>query len=229
MLHGGEEQLYMKSREVISTQKDLQLCVYALESTLDLLNSFRLIIVKDDDYKLIQVLAIRLFNDFASSFKLMMSGYYQVGGMGLRDALETIFLIDFFSSNLKAVSVWRNATSKERKTQFKPVKIREALDKRDGLTNFKRAQAYEMLSELATHPTMWGFSMLQPKGGDIHMGPFVDPTALKASLEELSKLVMQGGEVICRFIPPETQTSFSSFEDFMKIKNIWLREFYKTS
>src|SRR5690606_20336660 len=105
------------------------------------------------------------------------SGYYQTSAMVMRDALETAFLVDFFSSDQASVSKWRMATEKERRKLFKPVKIREALDNRDGFTGQKRAKAYELLSELATHPSMWGFSMLRNRDGNIYLGPFFDPTA----------------------------------------------------
>jgi hypothetical protein len=64
------------------------------------------------------------------------------------------------------------------------VKIREALDKRDGDTRMRRAEQYRRLSELASHATWRGFAMTTQQGFG-ELGPFVEPINLKAWLHEM--------------------------------------------
>ena len=116
---------------------------------------------------------MRMFNAFASSIKLVMSGYYQKGGMIMRDILETVVSYRFLPHDRPAITRWRFAEKGERMKSFSPVRIREALDKRDGNTEKKRAELYEMFSELAGHPNMKSAMMLRPKGtDDAYIGPF---------------------------------------------------------
>ena len=52
-----------------------------------------------------------------------------------------------------------------RRELFDPVKIRQALDKRDGDTQLlRRAEQYRKLSELASHATWRGFTMTTRQG-----------------------------------------------------------------
>jgi hypothetical protein len=39
------------------------------------------------------------------------------------------------------------------------------------------------------------------KDGDIFTGPFMEPTVLRAGLEEMEKLSVQAGEILCDFLP----------------------------
>ena len=74
--------------------------------------------------------------------QLMVSGYYQCAAMIMRDLLETAFLLGFFRHNPGTISVWRTKNDAIRKKVFAPVKIRVALDEKDGFTEKKRAAAY---------------------------------------------------------------------------------------
>ena len=83
---------------------------------------------------------------------------------------------------------------------FSPLRVREALDKRDGFTDKKRAEIYKLFSELAGHPNMKSAYMLRPdKDGDAVIGPFVERTALEAVLSEMERLAVQLGEVLIAF------------------------------
>jgi hypothetical protein len=137
-------------------------------------------------------LGFGFFNGLASAFRLMTSGYFQTAAMLQRDLLETIFLLDFLRSNPAKVATWRAADEDVRRKQFGPVKIRIALDKRDGFRGKKREQTYKLCCELAAHPTYNGFRMLAPKGAGAHCGPFLDEPTLKALVAEHAKLALQG-------------------------------------
>lgn len=106
----------------------------------------------DEDLKVIQLFGMRMFNAFATSLKLILSGYYQKGGMIMRDILETVFLIDYFRTDRAEITRYRMADKREIEQSFRPIKIREALDKRDGNTCKKRAELYKMFSELSRAP-----------------------------------------------------------------------------
>jgi hypothetical protein len=51
--------------------------------------------------------------------------------------------------------MWKTADRATRRELFDPVQIRQAMDKRDGDTQLRRAEQYRKLSELA-HPISWG-------------------------------------------------------------------------
>ncbi|WP_346913156.1 hypothetical protein [uncultured Roseibium sp.] len=85
--------------------------------------------------------------------------------------------------------------------EFSPVKVREALDARDGFTSKRRAEMYELFSELAGHPTMKSAWMMRPqKEGDAVIGPFMEATALEAVVSEMGRLAVQVGEQINAFL-----------------------------
>jgi hypothetical protein len=84
----------------------------------------------------------------------------------------------------KQIAVWKAADRAIRRKLFEPVKIREALDKRDGDTQMRRAEQYRKLSDLSSHATWRGFAVTTRQGMG-ELGPFVEPTNLKAWLHEM--------------------------------------------
>jgi len=229
LLHQGEEDLRLKSAQLIGADQALLLHLHAVEGAMDMLDVLRQVPTEDEDLKVILVLGMRVFNAFASSLKLILSGYYQHGAMIMRDILETVFLLDLFRTDRPAITRWRLADKKMRKKDFKPVVVREALDKRDGFTTKKRALMYELFSELASHPSMESISMLRPKGMDARNGPFVDPTALEATLSEMGRLAVQTGEKVEAFFPPDWRQADATRLSFMRYKKAWITEFYSPS
>jgi hypothetical protein len=224
-LHAGEEVLRTKAISVVHSNAPLLLHFQVAECAMDLLDVMRQFDTEDEDIKVVQMLGMRLFNAFASSIKLMLSGYSQTSAMVLRDILETVFLLDYFKTNREAITRWRSADKQMRLREFRPIRVREALDERDGFTQKKRAQIYDMFSELAGHPSMQSVAMLRPKGMDARNGPFIDPTALEAIVSEMGRLAVQVGEVMDTFFPPawhdETRLAFSN------AKARWIEEFYR--
>lgn len=227
LLHNEEEQLRVKSLASIRTDQDLLLHLNIVEAAMGICNHLRQFQTNDEDLKVIQLFGMRMFNAFAASIKLIMSGYYQKGGMIMRDILETVFLADFFRTDRAAITRYRFADKKERMQSFGPVRIREALDKRDGNAGKKRAELYEMFSELAAHPNMKSAMMLRPKGtDDAFVGPFFDVTSLKASLGEMGKLAFQDGEIIDAFFPADWHEGYLSRRAFLCTKEQWLKRYY---
>lgn len=181
----------------------------------------------DEDLKVVQVLGIRMFNSFGAGLKLALSGYSQKCALIMRDVIETAFLIDHFSSDRKLIERWRHADKKVRKKEFAPVKVREALDARDGVTGKKRHELYEMFSELAGHPNMNSGHMLRPsRGGDIVIGPFIEASTLGPTLFEMGRLALQAGEHLDQFFPADWQYGRASQIAFAEIKLRWFDTFY---
>jgi hypothetical protein len=131
-----------------------------------------------------QLLGIRLFNAAASGIKLALSGYYQTAFQQTRDILETGYLLDYFRTSPGQRTIWKQLDGRTRMQLFGPVKIRIALDERDGDTTRARETEYSKLSELASHATFRGFQLTTREGlGEL--GPFVEKRNLMAWLEEM--------------------------------------------
>jgi hypothetical protein len=154
LLAAGEDQIRQLSKAAIEASEDLSLHATMIEQAMNMLDYMsKRRPHADEDELVLQMLAARLFNSGASATKLMMGGYYQSTVMLMRDILETTFLLDFFHSNRDQIAVWRACDEKKRNREFGAMRIRMALDDRDGYTERKREAAYNLLCQLGTHPT----------------------------------------------------------------------------
>lgn len=228
-LHRGEEQLRDKALESISTGQVASLHLVVVERAMDLADILRQFPTDDEDLKLIQILAMRCFNDFAAALKLALSGYSQNSAILLRDLLETVFLIDLFRGERMLIAEWRDADKNSRMRKFGPVHVRIKLDQRDGFTGLKRAAMYDMFSELAAHPTMQSSAMLRPLNMDAQIGPFIDDTVLTAVVAEMGRLALQVGEQIYEFVPRDWEKALPARAGFLDAKRQWLVYFYPDS
>ncbi|MCM5693312.1 hypothetical protein M8037_32135 [Sinorhizobium meliloti] len=229
-LHDGEEQLRPKALDVAAGDRRLQLHLAAIEAAMDLADVFRQFDTADEDLKVAQLLGMRTFNAFGASLKLALSGYGQNSALIMRDILETAFLLDLFRGDRTLIARWRVADKKARMKEFGPVKVREALDARDGFTSMKRFEMYELFSELAGHPTMKSAWMMRPqKEGDAVIGPFVETTTLEAVLSEMGRLAIQVGETLDAFFPTDWRQGIATRLAFAQIKRAWLSEFYPSA
>jgi hypothetical protein len=195
LLAGGEEHIRQMSKAAIGASEDLSLHARMIERAMSMMDHMaKRRPHSDEDDIVVQMLAARLFNSGASAMKLLMGGFYQTAVMVMRDILETTFLLDYFHSHRDQIAVWRACDEKRRSREFGAMKIRIALDDRDGYTERKREAAYQLLCQLGSHPTFTGFQMLQAKGSNLVMvGPFFEPASLDAVLSELAKTIMQAG------------------------------------
>ena len=225
-LHEGEELLRGRASKVIAADERLRLHLLVTENAMDLLDLLRQVEGADEDLKVLQALGMRLFNDFGAAVKLALSGYSQQAALLLRDILETCFLLDLFSHDPAAITRWRHADRKIRLRDFKPIKVRELLDQRDGFTTKKRAEQYELFSELAGHASMPSFAMLRPKGMDAQIGPFIDPSVVEAVLSEMGKLAIQVGGIIVAFFPTGFRLADDARARFATNQKRWLARFY---
>jgi hypothetical protein len=101
-----------------------------------------------------------------------------------RAIMETGFLLDYFHTSPEQIAVWKAADRAIRRKLFERVKIREALNRRDGDTQMCRGEQYRKLSELASHAT-WGRFAMTGRQRIGELGPFAEPVILKAWLHEM--------------------------------------------
>jgi DNA-binding NtrC family response regulator len=122
-LHQQEEHLRAQSMLAIESNDDQLLHLDIIEAAMELCDVLRQFKTEDEDLKVIQLFGMRMFNAFAASIKLIMSGYYQKGGMIMRDILETVFLADFFRTDRAAIARYRFADKQERMKSFRPIAL----------------------------------------------------------------------------------------------------------
>lgn len=228
-LHENEERLRTESLRRIRELPDLAAHMHIIERAMDLIFALLPSIeVTDEDELHLGNLGVRCFNALASSLKLMLGGYYQASALHIRDLLETSFLIDHFSTNSALVTQWRTMSDRDRKIAFKPITVRDALDKRDGFTTMKRKEAYELLCKLAGHATPEGAVMLAPDPciGTVHCGPFLETTALDAVLSEAAKTAVQAAEAFSRVIRADGIDEHAARIGFMHEEAAWLKRFF---
>ena len=225
-LHEGEEQLREKALSLVAEDDRLTLHLGVTEAVMDMLDVLRQFETEDEDLKAVKMLSLRLFNAFAASVKLALSGYSQNSALVMRDILETVFLIDLFRTDRATIKRWRFADTKASRQEFQPIEVRKALDARDGFSGQKRAAMYKLLSELAGHPNMKSVHMLRPKGMDARNGPFMEKPTLEAVLSEMGRLALQVGEVVAAFPPQDWTPGLSPAVAFARLKACWIDEFY---
>lgn len=200
LLNSGEEELYLRSIELVEANPDLAAHLDITERAMDVLDMLRQHHQGSDDDRAISHLGIRVFNDFATAWKLMASGYYQAAVLILRDVIETASLVNAFQLDKTLIAKWRHADRRTLLRDFGPGSIRKILDHHTGLGKSRRHEIYIKFSTLGAHPTLDGFAMLRPKGMNAHVGPFSDLTALRAVVEEMGMLAPQAGFAFCVYL-----------------------------
>jgi len=216
-LHDGEEELRRKALALVRAEAAMQAHLAITECAMNLLDVFVRLQVEDtDDGRAIQHLAIRVFNGFASSWKLMASGYFQKAGLIQRDLVETIYLVNYFHIHFDKIAAWRVADRKQLLNEFGPGRIRKALDAHSGKGKSKREAIYQKFSMIVAHPSKIGFDMLRPRGGDgAVIGPFMEASALKALLEELGMLAPQAGMAFFMFMDETAPSAREAIHSFL--------------
>jgi hypothetical protein len=183
--HGREEELRRESMALIEADPELFRRLQMVQKAMTVIFGYTIEYTsRSEDETTMQLLGVRLFNAAASGIKLALSGYYQTAFQQSRDIMETGYLLDYFRTSPQQRAVWKQSDRKTRRQLFDPVKIRIALDTRDGDTTKKREAEYNKLSELASHATFRGFR-LTTRGGFGELGPFVEKINLMAWLQEM--------------------------------------------
>lgn len=188
---------------------------------------FRQVPAADKDVETLQSLGLRMFNSFATATKLMLSGYYQMSALILRDLLETTFLVEWFRTERSDILRWLDDDIRQK--HFRPGQVRKKLDDRDGVTTGRRGELYSLFCELAGHPTSRSSFMLTPRGMQARNGPFLDLTALEAVAAEMGRLAIQvGNAVSCiyAFLPLQPDNMEAVFDAFNERRQVWFSTFY---
>ena len=226
-LHGEEERLRAESAKLIDANEHLAAHMRLVQEAMNVFYA----LTKGhshqaDDELTIQMLGIRLFNGASSAVKLGMSGYYQTALDQVRDIIETSFLLDYFRTNPDKITIWKNADRRQRQDQFGPVKIRMALDDRDGFEQRKREEMYRLFSEHASHATYRGFRMTTKDNlGEI--GPFLNAEILQALVEELAKHFSYAAVVYRTHFPNASLELMSVCAKYDQIVNEWARKYLR--
>jgi len=214
-LHNGEETLWLRSLALVKASPDLTGHLDMTERTMDVIDVLRQTYTATDDERTISHLGLRVFNLFATAWKLAATGYYQPSSLLLRDIIESSNLVHYFQIDPSQVARWRTADDRTRKRDFSPAPVRKALDDHAGKGRSKREEIYKKFSTLAGHPTVTGFAMLRPKGMDAQIGPFSDVTALRAVLEEMGMLAVQAGFAFCIYLDTTTPLGSGTAKRFL--------------
>ena len=212
--HEYEEKLRTESMELIRADRELSRRLAVIQKAMTVIFGYTVDHTsRSENEATVQLLGIRLFNAAASGVKLALSGYYQTAFQQARDIMETGFLLDYFRTYPEQIPMWKTGDRATRRELFDPVKIRQALDKRDGDTQLRRAEQYRKLSELASHATWRGFAMTTRQGiGEL--GPFIEPINLKAWLHEMVLRLGPSTVVYANHLPnaePKLERFFQEF------------------
>lgn len=193
LLDQDEDQVRAHNVRLVSVHQDLGGHLDICERAMDVIDMLRQQPHAGDDERAIVHLGLRVFNAFASAWKLVASGYYQVAALILRDIIETANLVSAFNVDPALVEKWRKADRRTLKRDFGPAAIRKLLDDHAGRGRSNRELDYQKFCTLAGHPCVSGFVMLRPSGGDARLGPFSDALVLRAILQEMGKLGVHAG------------------------------------
>lgn len=221
----GEEQLRTESLRRISESPRLSLSLHALEASNSLINHIVHQDPQDEDDLAVKCLGIRLFNGISASLGLLLRGYYQVAASVQRDLLETAYLLDFLALEAERVSSWRLSSPQNLKKNFGPSTIRNAPEKRDKFYG-RRTEAYDLLCQLAAHPTPLGFRMLQVDGVNAHCGPFLRGETLEATLVELTKLSVVASINLGIHFRAQHGADLLAQVSALEVQSEWREEFY---
>ena len=228
-LHTEEEALRVKSLQRIIDSQDMSAHLMLVEGSMSLIHALLPSTSEHDADKLmLGNLGIRVFNALAAAIKLLLSGYYQASFLQLRDVLEVAFLLDYFSTDRSLVESWRTLPVAERIQQFSPVKIRAALDNRDGFQEKKREKAYKLLCNYAGHATPEGMMMLVSDNNtkNVNCGPFLDDKKLNAALFECAKLALQTAANFSDLKTDKKPHENAADQMFMNIHSNWSERFH---
>lgn len=228
LLHSGEEDLRAKSITLIEASEDMSLHISMIETCMDMLQYVRMNTPEmSEDQVIVALIGASVFNSMASAFKLLLGGYYQSSGLQIRYIMESGWLLDYLRADPKLVQEWKATPEEKRQSVFRPGKIRDQLDKRDGFTEKKREAHYKRLCVLCGHPTFAGFTMLRPEpNADAHMGPFLVPSMLEQCIQELVMVSITAWQSFMRFFPPKTVPDYKARISYMEKQNVWFKHVY---
>ena len=228
LLHKGEKDLHTRSIALVEGSEDLSLHVSMIETCMDMLQYVRTnTLDMSEDQVIVALIGASVFNSIASALKLMLGGYYQSSGLQIRYIMETGWLLDYLRTDPNLVQEWKVTPEEKRQSVFRPGKIRDKLDKRDGFKEKKREAHYKRLCVLCGHPSFAGFAMLRPEvNADAHMGPFLVLGLLEGCIQELVQVSITATQAFLRFFPPKTLPDYKAGISFIETNAHWMEKVF---
>ncbi len=214
---------------MIASDPDLSRHIDIINSSLNFLSRLPELHQESNDNELMLLrLAVRCFNSGASALRLLKCGYFQPAMTMVRDLIEVYFLMDLFSRDNQALVDWRTMSEKDRKNNFKPVRVRERLDKMDGFTGGKRRAAYDLFSQHAAHVNPNGHSLISPDNMT-RIGPFSDYGLFRAGLEEVATHLGMAAVIVCNLIKTDQPGALVEKTSFLSALQNWKANYLEPS
>lgn len=170
-------------------------------------------------------LGVRCFNSGASALRLLRCGYFQPAVMMIRDLLEVRCLMDLFVREPDALHDWLTMTDKDRMKHFKPVRVRERLDKFDNGKETQRQAAYSLFSEIAAHPSPNGHFLISPKHAT-RIGPFFDYEYFRPGIEELVSHLSSATAAFCNLLETDNSVAQNAQAKFVTELTEWRKRYF---
>jgi hypothetical protein len=220
--HRHEEDLRAQSLAAIDARADLRDHLQLVSEAMNMIYAFSHDHEHESDDELtLQLLCLRLFNAAGAAVKLALSGYYQNAFHGVRDILETGFLVDFLTTYPVKILEWKAADKKARIARFGPGIIRNALDKRDGFSSGARKKIYDLLSEHASHASYPGFGLVRDAQNLGQVGPFFDENKLVACVSELAIRLSHAAVILVSDHEVKDRQLLATREHYLNAFNAW--------
>lgn len=180
---------------------------------------------QEKDYSEITVLrlGVRCFNSGAAALRLLRCGYFQPAVTMMRDLLEVRCLMDLFAREPSSLHDWLSMTDKDRMKHFKPVRVRERLEKFDNKSRERQA-AYNMFSEIAAHANPNGHHLISPNNLT-RIGPFVEYSYFRPGIEELTSILSSATAAFCNLFETDEAAAVEVKVKFVECLTGW-RELY---
>ncbi|MDH7789148.1 hypothetical protein [Ochrobactrum sp. AN78] len=222
--------MFIDSSEILSqNDKILRASEWGMENVefankaIDVLRSASYLPLDDADDITLLRLAIRLINSAGAAGISSMNGYYQPAASNIRDIIEVAFLLDLFSRDLSQIEKWRTADKKTLFSEFRPLSIRQKLDKFDnpegGELSF-RNDAYKLYSEHGTHMKANAVILMSPNMNTI-VGPFPDAERLLGLSFDIARYLGAGTFYLFRCLNREMENT-DQLEAFVSFSRIFL-------
>ncbi|KQO83556.1 hypothetical protein [Rhizobium sp. Leaf262] len=183
---------------------------------------------EEKDYNEITVLrlGVRCFNSGAAALRLLRCGYFQPAVTMMRDMLEVCCLMDLFTKEPNALTDWLSMTDRERMKHYKPARVRERLEKFDGIRVKERQAAYNMFSEIAAHVNPNGHHLISPDNLT-RIGPFVEYSYFRPGIEELASWLSSATASFCNLVDTNETAALEVKEKFVDDLMEWRQRYFR--
>lgn len=192
----AEDELLGWSEEVLQSEEYLLDHLDLIETYIGCVDMMRKQPLKSERHTAIAGLFFRSYDSMSHCVRGALSGNYSGSAMYARDLIETQFLISYLMQEEGRPEKWLGSEPETARRDYSPVKVRKALDERDGFKEQKRHKHYAMLSALGSHPTPASLELKRDGTRAINSGPFKHSQMLKECIQEAAKAAILLGGVL---------------------------------